>query len=784
MIRRTVIIGLLLVGLAAGALWLWRTGRPNEPAEQAPAVVAPPPQPAPFTYVGGTICAECHAAETERWGRSHHALAMQKATPETVLGDFGSRFFTHFGVTTRFSTHADGTFHVTTDGADGTPHDYEVAYTFGATPLQQYLLPFPNGRFQPLSIAWDSRPNRRGGQHWFSLYPNEKIPPDDPLHWTGRSQTWNYMCAECHSTDLQKHYDLSQDRYETAWSDISVSCEACHGPGSRHVAWARAAPPQDPLDTGRKGLVVDLRSEPDAWIPNPDTGIAQRIRPRTTDVELQICAHCHSRRSVIHEPYEHGGPLLNTHLPALLEARLYHDDGQIREEAYEYGSFLQSKMSRAGVTCSDCHEPHALELRKPGNALCAQCHLPAKFDTRTHHFHKPKSQGAQCVACHMPARTYMVVDPRRDHSFRVPRPDLSVKLGTPNACTQCHTGRNPKWAAGMVNRWYGKTRRKESHFGEALHAIRAGRPNAIAALAALIRDPVEPAIARATALAELQAVVSPRKIDLIREGLADPDSLVRLGALRGIQGLDPAARLALAGPFLNDPVRAVRIEAARVLAPSPRSALTGPQQAALSQATIEYIDAQLSNAELPASHLNLGIFYTERFDWGDAEHAYRTALRLDPNFVPALVNLADLYRLKGADDKGEPLLLEALKREPKNPEAHEALGLWLVRNEREEEALGHFEQAARLDPEDPRHSYVYGIALQSAGQTDRAVRVLEGAVKRHPGDRTILQALVAIHRDRGAQGKALRYAKQLAAMDPDDRAAQRLLTELQTERGP
>jgi len=782
MTRRTILIGaILLACFVAATVAVRRTGQPVTKSLEPSVHADRPAFPGSPSYVGGKACAECHAPEHERWGRSHHAVAMQPATPQTVLGNFDHTSLRHYGVTTTFSMQ-DGAFHVLTEGPDGKLSDYIVAYTFGATPLQQYLIPFPNGRYQPLGIAWDTRPKKEGGQRWFSLYPGEKIPPGDSLHWTGRLQTWNYMCAECHSTNLQKRYDLAQDRYATTWSDINVSCEACHGPGSRHVEWAKAVGAQQlPYNKEGNGLVVNLSADRDAWVPEPKTGIARRATPRTTDMELQTCARCHSRRSVIHDPYEHGKSLLDTHLPALLEARLYHDDGQIREEVYEYGSFLQSKMYRAGVTCSDCHEPHALEVRKPGNALCAQCHLPAKFDTRKHHFHKSKSQGAQCTACHMPSRTYMVVDPRRDHSFRIPRPDLSVKLGTPNACTQCHQDRTPQWATGVVAQWYGKHRRKESHFGEALHAARAGQPNAITALAAVIRDPTQPAIARATALSELRGSSSPIRVDLLKEGLADADPLVRLGALRGVQGLDPAARLALAGPLLSDPIRAVRIEAARVLASAPRAALTGPQQAALSQASVEYIDAQLANGEVPASHLNLGIFYAERFDWGDAEAAYRTALRLDPVFVPALINLADLYRLKNEDDKGEPLLREALERDSDNADAHEALGLWLVRQDRQAEALPHFEQASRLQPDSSRHSYVYGIALQSLNQTDHALRVLEGAVRRHPGDRQILRALIAIHRDRRAYDKALQYANRLAALDPNDPAAQRLLADVRDQ---
>ena len=191
-------------------------------------------------FMGGKVCSGCHAAETESWKGSHHALAMQKATEGTVLGNFSNEPFEHLGVVTTFSRAGDK-FRLRTGGPDGALHDYEIDYTFGVYPLQQYLIAFPGGRYQALGIAWDSRQKEQGGQRWFHLYPDQQLNPGNRLHWTGRNQTWNYQCADCHSTNLQKNYDLSTDTYATTWTDVDVSCEACHGPGSRHVAWAKAA---------------------------------------------------------------------------------------------------------------------------------------------------------------------------------------------------------------------------------------------------------------------------------------------------------------------------------------------------------------------------------------------------------------------------------------------------------------------------------------------------------------------------------------------------------------
>ncbi|MDX1345904.1 MAG: multiheme c-type cytochrome, partial [Sedimenticolaceae bacterium] len=436
-------------------------------------------------YVGGESCAECHSEQVMQWSGSHHDLAMQVATEKTVLGNFDNASMEHYGITSKFFRNGDR-FMVRTEGPDGKLQDYEVTYTFGVYPLQQYLVPFPDGRLQALPLAWDSRSKEEGGQRWFHLYPNERIGPGDELHWTGPQQNWNYMCAECHSTDLKKNYDQASDTFDTTWSEINVSCEACHGPGSQHVAWARKEQGSDKYSE-TMGLVAEFNERKDAaWTMDPKTGNALRNKPRTTDSEIEVCAQCHSRRSSISQDYVPGKPFMDHYVPSLLVDGLYHADGQIDDEVYVYGSFLQSKMYAAGVTCSDCHEPHSLALRSPGNGVCAQCHLPAKYDSKSHHFHEPGSEGASCAECHMPPKNYMVVDPRHDHSMRIPRPDLSVKLGTPNACNNCHADRDAGWAAQQVKTWYGDSLPGHQAYAETLNAARRDAPGAGEELAAVV----------------------------------------------------------------------------------------------------------------------------------------------------------------------------------------------------------------------------------------------------------------------------------------------------------
>jgi predicted CXXCH cytochrome family protein len=707
---------------------------------------------------------------------------MQEATEASVGGAFSGATFTYAGVTSRFFTR-DGAFVVRTDGADGTLGEFPVRYVFGIEPLQQYLFEFPGGRLQALGIAWDTRPRERAGQRWFHLYPGERIRHDDPLHWTRPAQTWNLMCADCHSTGVRKNFDLPTGTYRTTWAEINVSCEACHGPGSRHVAWAEnRAAGRGGKDQGDRGLLVDLRDRSaGVWRFEPDQPIARRSAPPSSQMQLETCATCHSLHTKLAVEPRPGAPLLDRLAPRLLDADAYHADGQILGEVYEYGSFVQSRMFRAGVRCSDCHDPHSLGLRAEGNALCSTCHRAEVYDTPKHHFHRPRSAGARCVECHMAARTYMVVDPRRDHSFRVPRPDQSVALGTPNACTGCHAGQPATWAAAAVARWYGPKPRAP-HFAQALHAARARDAAAPRALTALAADHDQPAIARATALQHLADHPGPGSLPAIAGGLADPDPLVRRAALAALDGTPVPVRLQHAVPRLSDPVLGVRLEAARVLAPVPQRELSREQSVALRRAIDEYIRAQEAVGDFPAAHLNLGVLHQRRGDPDRAEAAYRTALRLVPEFVPAWLNLAELMRERGSEAGGERILREGLRAVPTAAALHHALGLALVRQQRPAEALPALARAAQLDPASARFAYVYGVALHSLGRPRPALMVLETVRRRYPRDPEILAALATISRDVGRYDDALRYAEGLAAAMPDDPRARRLVEEIRQTR--
>jgi tetratricopeptide (TPR) repeat protein len=756
------VAAVVVVGIGAWlALSHWR-GPGNAAIEEASPAA---------TFVGSESCASCHAAEIDQWRGSQHALAMQHASESSVLGDFGESTFSYADIESRFFRR-DGGFWIRTDGPDGKLADFEVKYTFGVAPLQQYLVELPGGRLQAVSIAWDTRSREQGGQRWFHLYPGERIDHRDELHWTRGAQNWNFMCADCHSTDVQKGYDPAADAFQTAYAEVSVGCEACHGPGSNHVAWAETKG-----DDPAMGLTVALDERRGvAWSPDPATGKPRRSAARTSDREIEVCAQCHARRSQFAEGYRAGLPFMDHYLPALLSPGLYHADGQQRDEVFIWGSWLQSRMHQAGVTCSDCHDPHTQKLRAPGNAVCAQCHAPSTYDDESHHRHPAGSTGAQCAECHMPRATYMVVDPRRDHSMRVPRPDESVALGVPNACNACHADRDPAWAAAAVRGWLGRDAQGSQTFAAAFHGAESGAPQALERLASIAGDAAQPPIVRASALERLARDGRP-DVAQARRAAGDPEPLLRLAALRLGDVLPPAARVEALASLLRDERRAVRIEAARVLAGA-QGSLSPDLQPAWQRAADEYVAALRYNADRPEASVALGGFYGALGRMEEAQAAFARALRLDPAFVPAYVNAADALRAMGRDAEAVATLEQGLEKAPDSAALHHSLGLAQVRLRQTDAAMRSLERAMELEPGSARYTYVYAVALHSTGRPAEAVKLLERALGRWPADRDMLMALASFHSEAGRLEAARDAAERLVAAYPADPEARALAAQL------
>jgi len=715
-------------------------------------------------FVGGEVCSGCHPVEAARWQGSHHDLAMQDAEVATVLGDFDNAEFRYGDIMTRFYRR-DGEFRVSTDGPDGVQGEFVVTQTFGADPLQQYLIEFDDGRVQVLSVAWDSRPADQGGQRWFHLYPDESIDYRNPLHWTGVYQRWNSMCADCHSTNLIKGYDPETDRFDTRYASIDVGCEACHGPGSVHAADPAIPPPALPGGTH-------------SWVFNEGESIASRLPAEAPQAEIAVCAQCHSLRAQLTDAHLPGEPLLNGYRPALLSEGLYHADGQILGEVYVYGSFLQSAMAAAGVVCSDCHEPHSGALRSEGNGVCAQCHLASTYDRVEHHRHAAGSDGAACAACHMRAETYMVVDPRRDHSFRVPRPDLTDSLGSPNACNDCHDDQTSEWAAARVGEWYPDGRQNEAHFGQALQAGRAWSADARTQLIALIGDPDAPAIVRATALSLLAERMVQADSAVLEQSLNDDDPIVRLGAVEAAAALPLESRASLVQRLLTDDLLALRVAAGRVLL-NARNLLSARRQSDLDAAMAEYLVVQRFNSDRSEGRLNAAIVAIDEGRLADAERLLIDAISRQPADTALHVSLAELYRSMGRTAESEQILRDGLDANPDDAAVPLSLGFALVRGDRASEALPYFEQAAAIATGEPYYQYVLAIANNDAGNADRALEQLRAVNARFPGHAESLFALITVLRDTGAIEEAYQHAERLNAMSPGDPDVRALLRELE-----
>lgn len=707
-------------------------------------------KPGRAAYVGAAVCAECHAEQADLWQGSHHELAMQTPARGPVLGDFDAASLDRQGVRHRFERRDEALF-VTTDGPDGELAQYPVRYLFGVEPLQQYLLEMPDGRLQASSLAWDSRPAEAGGQRWFHVYGDEVIDHTDVLHWTQSSQNWDTMCADCHSTALKKRYDLATDRFETSFAEINVACEACHGPGEGHVAWAG-----EQGDDRTRGFELQLDERAGvSWVLDPDTGNSQRSEPRRSSKEIDTCAACHSRRSRIAAGTWSAGSFLDHYQPALIDPPLYFADGQVRDEVYVYGSFLQSRMYQEGVTCSDCHEPHSLELRAPGQQVCLQCHDAGRYAATSHHLHSPGSEGADCIECHMPPATFMQVDVRHDHSFRIPRAALAVEFGTPLACMNCHAEQDAEWAVDVLAEQGRVPAAQAVHWTRRLAGAEHLPAEARSLRLGLAADALVPNIVRASAMARLDLSTDALGATIVGERLDSRDPLLRLGAARALQTASPAARVQFAPAILDDPVRSVRLAGVMVLAPLGPEAIPPESQAAFDAAVEEYVAAQLVNAERAESHVNLGNLQRHLGRYDEAIAAYSVAIELNPRFVPAYVNIADLYRTKGNEPVAESLLRAGLEAAPGQAALHHALGLSLVRQGRAEAAYKELRIAAEAADATPRFALAFALIMDAQGDKEAALAYLETSLARFRDDPTLVAALANLYQRAGQTEKAL-----------------------------
>jgi predicted CXXCH cytochrome family protein len=745
-----ITIGVLLAAVA-GIGWFLFSPAPapqKPPLISAPAAAAPvasKPQSLaqkPATMVDEQQCQGCHTEQVKDWQGSHHQLAMQAANAETLLGDFNNVTFKAENETTRFSRKGDE-FWVNTPGIDGKSADFKVAYTFGIAPLQQYLIEVGKGRLQALGVAWDTEKHR-----WFHLYPGQGVNFKNPLHWSKPSQNANFMCVECHTTGFKRNFDAASNTFNSQWNSLGVGCQACHGPASNHLEWT-----QKKDDLIHKGFAVDLKD-------------------KNATVEIETCARCHARRAPLGDGYTVGKRLMDDYLPSTLTRELYALDGKIKDEVFEHGSFLQSKMFDKGVRCSNCHNPHSTELKAPGNAVCLQCHntagktsvagvdgkgLQAKnYDSIEHTRHTMGQPGSQCVDCHMPGKFYMGNDFRHDHSFSIPDPERAQKLGTPDACLSCHQGKAGNKVTAQFKLWKASaTAAQAPRYDESLWLIRNGQPGAADALHEQLQRSNLPAIQRATLLAELPLYPSDQSLKLATQDLKNPAPQVRESAVRAISAfLPPAERAALLTPMLNDPVKAVRIVAARDLLSVARNNGLGAAQDNWDAAIAEYEAVQKSLAERAEANLNLAMLYQASGRAAEVEGLLRTALKRDPDFYPALVTLVQWLEANGRGQEAQTLLDNSLKAHPEAALLQHTRGLSLIRAGKTAEAMSALHKAAQLEPQNAQYGYVLAVALHDSGKVTEACDELERLLKAQPANRNARLSLIQYYLENGQEPKA------------------------------
>jgi tetratricopeptide (TPR) repeat protein/ssDNA-binding Zn-finger/Zn-ribbon topoisomerase 1 len=678
-------------------------------------------------FVGAKQCIDCHQDQYKSWQGSHHEKSMQHANDESVLGDFNNVTLEFKGKNNRFFKKADQ-YWVNIAGPDGKHQDYQIKYTFAYTPLQQYMVEFGDGRVQLIPFAWDSRTKEEGGQRWFDLYPNQKETHQE-FFWTNTGQNWNYMCADCHSTNVEKNFNEKDNTYNTTFSEINVACESCHGAASDHIEWTKnksseldKSPELDKSIKSPKlahlGFDRELSKSVSNWKlePNATTLTAEKINPSQ---QTLVCAQCHSRHvQISNKDYIKGNDFGERYLLSLINNPIYYPDGQIYDESFVYGSFLQSKMAKNGVVCSNCHDPHSTKLIIPKEQVCLQCHQSETYAQKTHHQHQESSAGAQCVNCHMPETTYMQIDKRADHGWHIPRPDIAKQLGSPDTCLSCHKDKNSNWSSEKVEQWFPQSSiRAERHFSPVFAAADQGYATVTSALSHIAQNEANSDIIRASALERLAPFPDTNTIIAVARGAKHSDSNIRLGAITGSAALKGAERWRVIAPLLKDEVLAVRAQAALAIVPL-WAELSEANKTFLTPALNEYMQIQDFNADRGYAHNNKGNVFAYQANYQAAESAYKAGMKIEPYFANSYTNLAELYRRQQKNQQSIDVLLTGQKASPENAGIDYQLALAYIRAKQTSQAVANLKQATLKEPNNAQYHYVYALSVEATNSNE------------------------------------------------------------------
>ncbi len=699
-------------------------------------------------YGKSPSCQSCHEEEFKNWQGSHHAQAERIVDPTRDQAAFDPAQTIAHGSRQSTARVVDGRMQLLTQGLNGTNEPFAVARVIGVDPLLQYLLPAGGGRWQASELCFD--PKRL---EWFNVYGEEDRQPGEWGHWTGRGMNWNFMCATCHNTRLRKNYDPRTDTYATTMAEMGVGCEACHGPMADHNAWQAKHPNRSGDPTIRKITRAEM---------------------------FDTCGQCHARRGELTGDFQPGENFLDHHhLTIPDETDVFHPDGQVRDEDYEFTAFLGSRMHLAGVRCVDCHEPHTSKLRVPGNLMCMACHGNTmtngapRIDPATHSHHKTDTAGDRCTDCHMPTTVYMQRHPRHDHGFTVPDPRLTKELGIPNACNRCHTNQTSDWSLEAMNKWYGpRTNELMRTRATAIANARAGDAAAVTTLVRMATGETN-FFWRAVAANLLQRwSAEPAVTAALLRCAGDTNALVRTAAVRGLEPLAQSGPDAVVNALharLADPVRSVRVAAAWALHH------TLDTNSPAGKDLLAYLR---HNADQPASAMQAGVLQLDRGDAAGALTHFRRAVSWDPNSAPFYNAMAVAASVLGQSIEAVTALQAACRLAPREAEYRYKLGLALNEAGRLAEAQAALAEAVKLDPQFARAWYNLGLAYSAQQDWEPALAALLRAESLDARSAQIPYARATILARLGRVDEARRAAQRALELQADFPEATGLLRNL------
>ncbi len=726
-------------------------------------------------YVGSETCRPCHEQAHSMWSADHHALAESDFDEATHGPAFASQVELQGGGETTRLLRRNERATIERVLSDKSSDIRQPVRVIGVAPIWQLLVPGERGRLQATAAAYDVE-----AHEWFDVFGNDGRTASEWGHWTKRGMSWNSMCATCHVTAFQKNYSPDEDVYGSTYSEARVGCEACHGPMSLHVDAMAGRAPELAVQRGAfwtpPAELKRRAGNPGSWTPPQET---------ISDDTDSACAMCHARRVEVAVGFAAGQPFLDYFSLVLPDAtETFFPDGQINEEDYEYTSFISSRMHAAGVRCNHCHEPHGSGLRLQGNAMCLSCHGET-IDPQTHAHHELGGAGSNCVDCHMPTTVYMQRDPRHDHSFSIPTPELTIEMGIPNACNRCHKEKDASWSKKTLDEWFPKRTPREALLrARAIHAVREQESGSHRLVAKALQQELIP-FWRAALTGVLGRTDDPiAAIPLLREGMQSDDALRRwaaaqnAGELLNEAGDENSLRMGLRG-LLDDPVRSVRIAAAWAL----RRTLDEDHSSAL-----ELMAFLELNADQPAGAMQLGSWYFDRSNGSQGElrkalEWLEKAAAWDAGSAVALHGCAVAKSALG-DSRGARKLLErAVSLQSDNAPWLYALALAVHEDGDLPRAERLLSKVCRLNPDYLRAHYNLGLARVALGRVDEGLAALGEAIRRAPRDLEFHMARVAILRDAGRHLEALARMKEAVAIAPENRELLGALRELYLATG-